>query len=178
MTAKTRITPACAGSTLPRRYVSVLARDHPRLRGEYGIFQKFHSMQHSSPPLARGVRRTPEREHHPVRITPACAGSTCRLLRRGKINWDHPRLRGEYRLSSLKLSPRLGSPPLARGVLTLPCEVSAPKGITPACAGSTWQILHIHKLHQDHPRLRGEYATCCMNLLPTIGSPPLARGVL
>ena len=39
-------------------------------------------------------------------------------------------------------------------------------------------ILKIRCVHQDHPRLRGEYPRRCPCLTKLSGSPPLARGIL
>ena len=91
-----RITPACAGSTVYRILCSVVFKDHPRLRGEYKIRSRISWADTGSPPLARGVRYRKRRMQSKRGITPACAGSTlsgglhCSLLE------DHPRLRGEY----------------------------------------------------------------------------------
>ena len=92
-----RITPACAGSTYLRRYVTSVARDHPRLRGEYVLTINPYDATQGSPPLARGVRKSDKRINSTKRITPACAGSTAAPTGFTSIAEDHPRLRGEYR---------------------------------------------------------------------------------
>ena len=72
-----------------------------------------------SPPLARGIHVLVIKDYHPVRITPACAGNTFLDLLIHFLWQDHPRLRGEYSfgVNRSRLSP--GSPPLARGILSL-----------------------------------------------------------
>ena len=55
--------------------------------------------------------------------------------------------------------PRAGSPPLARGILDVRTAVYDQKGITPACAGNTYQVYVKASMAKDHPRLRGEYVS-------------------
>ena len=91
-----RITPACAGSTLLVVGVSAIYRDHPRLRGEYTEIRSLHMSASGSPPLARGVRMLHAKCCAAERITPACAGSTFPISNKVINTEDHPRLRGEY----------------------------------------------------------------------------------
>ena len=91
--------------------------------------------------------------------------------------WDHPRLRGEYFVLSVFRELIGGSPPLARGVLSLYTLRTLHNGITPACAGSTCLRYHTLSVSRDHPRLRGEYLVFIRVSRYTEGSPPLARGV-
>ena len=111
------------------------------------------------------------------RITPACAGSTCRCSMK-KDSWqDHPRLRGEYVSVSCSSCFCTGSPPLARGVHIEDLQNVETKRITPACAGSTVLHLYSSPCYRDHPRLRGEYYQKNSKSYRPTGSPPLARGV-
>ena len=87
-------------------------------------------------------------------------------------------MRGEYFVSSHGSASHEGSPPLARGVQEVYISRARWYRITPACAGSTfcchrqsWQL-------KDHPRLRGEYDSMVAGMVTSLGSPPLARGVL
>ena len=59
------------------------------------------------------------------------------MVLRHTSQWDHPRLRGEYLVGNYIVSRLIGSPPLARGVLT----------------DIDFSIIE----EWDHPRLRGEY---------------------
>ena len=72
------ITPACAGNT--RSELSFLNgdRDHPRLRGEYTLFNQSVDTTPGSPPLARGIQTINESLDGTTGITPACAGNTYR----------------------------------------------------------------------------------------------------
>ena len=132
-----RITPACAGNTSTERIYNLLNRDHPRLRGEYKEPMKSKSYEEGSPPLARGI---PSFLFHLVshfRITPACAGNTHLVMTFVKSHWDHPRLRGEYKIWKTGALQCPGSPPLARGIRRPDVAVPEVRGITPACAGNT-----------------------------------------
>ena len=86
-------------------------------------------------------------------------------------------MRGEYKFPKSRMTPLLGSPPLARGVHKLSKYIRKLVRITPACAGSTVSIAPRKLPRQDHPRLRGEYNLQLMVESIRLGSPPLARGV-
>ena len=69
----------------------------------------------------------------------------------------------------------LGSPPLAR---ERPYNCSANVGlvgITPACAGKTFEQIFFDLFTWDHPRLRGKDVSANCRALGNRGSPPLAR---
>ena len=147
------------------------------MRGEYSRSTRFAFFKPGSPPLARGVRQLASAQNVYRRITPACAGSTARgnvFLQRFQ---DHPRLRGEYFISLGTDTEILGSPPLARGVLSIFQKLRNLIRITPACAGSTLFVDNSFAANRDHPRLRGEYLPQQEVLCVVSGSPPLARGV-
>ena len=143
---------------MTNEYKNLLAKDHPRLRGEYQAYKRKRVARKGSPPLARGIQNViwtlyTQFQDHPrlrgeyeseVVAVEAVAGSP--PLARGILtallpcqcsSQDHPRLRGEYGLRVLSKITVEGSPPLARGIhrqaiLSLPNH-----GITPACAGNT-----------------------------------------
>ena len=50
-------------------------------------------------------------------------------------------------------------------------------GITPACAGSTPDGLHVGRQYRDHPRVCGEYFLTLGIRTAILGSPPRVRGV-
>ena len=172
------ITPACAGNTSCMRLQSKPHRDHPRLRGEYFTNPNNRIAPLGSPPLARGIRGEEIAGWLTNGITPACAGNTLIirdiLVRRP----DHPRLRGEYAIPTALFAARLGSPPLARGILYNGHSNSFYVGITPACAGNTGGFHPWSAAFRDHPRLRGEYRLPQALSHSGEGSPPLARGIL
>ena len=49
-----------------------------------------------------------------------------------------------------------GSPPRVREKLNYVDSVEPWTGITPACAGKTWQGNDTHNLDRDHPRVCGK----------------------
>ena len=71
----------------------------------------------------------------------------------------------------------VGSPPLARGIHNGYGWLGRVFGITPACAGNTIAVIKRDSVHEDHPRLRGEYARPRYTVRRCRGSPPLARGI-
>ena len=95
----TGIIPACAGSTSCRRSGSARRGDHPRMRGEHTGRTVAEIAAAGSSPHARGAPERDRREPRCTGIIPACAGST--NFRKCMITWkrDHPRMRGEHRLT-------------------------------------------------------------------------------
>ena len=71
-----RITPACAGKSLPKLMKAHFLRDHPRLRGEKCRHSHEIPTLPGSPPLARGKGVNAPDLTKPVGITPACAGKS------------------------------------------------------------------------------------------------------
>ena len=129
-----------------------------------------------SPPRARG------RDGHGVffaplfGITPACAGKSSRWCRRIGSPRDHPRVRGEETLSTSASLTTWGSPPRARGRVSVVFELMIASRITPACAGkSIWKPGKM-KSGRDHPRVRGEEIAAATGATGEEGSPPRARG--
>ena len=112
----------------------------------------------------------------PRGITPACAGKTFAALSARFSASDHPRMRGEdgSRPDSSPI-PR-GSPPHARGRLWRRPRAAECVRITPACAGKTRRTALSISDFQDHPRMRGEDSGHRRGRLPSLGSPPHARG--
>ena len=126
------------------------------MRGEYMALAIRLIIKRGSPPLARGVLLISVLSTAQVRITPACAGSTGVNLFNDARRKDHPRLRGEYKDCTNSISPVLGSPPLARGVLNKLAVQSPLFRITPACAGSTRQKMQKRKTPPGSPPLARE----------------------
>ena len=170
------ITPACAGRRRTKSYTPRRSRDHPRVRGEKKILDRFSCLPPGSPPRARGEvkeRWGIEVEH---RITPACAGRRVQNHRKIRPNQDHPRVRGEKPNASTRAGRGRGSPPRARGKAGLRAVQLHAHRITPACAGKRWQGKDLYKKMWDHPRVRGEKAPARRRPGDHRGSPPRARG--
>ena len=127
------------------------------MRGEYSVHTDTRNRGLGSPPLARGI--------------------LCYPFLFSRANQDHPRLRGEYIMVERPPGVDWGSPPLARGIRRGDEIVADYTGITPACAGNTFQCIPEIRHRKDHPRLRGEYLSKIMKQEVHSGSPPLARGI-
>ena len=157
---RVRITPACAGKTTRPQGGASRREDHPRMRGEYPTHSDKQTRNVGSPRMRGEDRVTRPRPGRSGGITPACAGKTVRGAGDDAAASDHPRMRGEDgNLTHTTLSVR-GSPPHARGRLRGELGRHRLNGITPACAGKTWQRSNAHASVRDHPRMRGEDPRC------------------
>ena len=156
-------------------------------------------MASGSSPLARGLLHDLQLLHRDARIIPARAGFTVlQTFCRPSIP-DHPRSRGVYFEPPKPGKHSAGSSPLARGLrsskekksaspsdhprsrgvyLRLTRLPAAPLWIIPARAGFTsrWGLMVI--CEKDHPRSRGVYDPLADGRAHTVGSSPLARGLL
>ncbi len=89
-------TPACAGTTPPRRRRPPRWRDHPRVRGDHRDASAGGGRIAGPPPRARGPRRPGGWARRAGRTTPACAGTTRSRRGCGVRSGDHPRVRGDH----------------------------------------------------------------------------------
>ena len=153
-------------------------RDHPRSRGVYIFTESPAAFASGSSPLARGLLAVLFGDRHTIRIIPARAGFTPRIIRRFPRSADHPRSRGVYSRSLVCDWLSVGSSPLARGLLVVVAERGDAEGIIPARAGFTEERLHAADPPRDHPRSRGVYTRPSHGRMTRIGSSPLARGLL
>mgnify|MGYP001641641936 CR=1 FL=1 len=176
--AARRIIPARAGFTRRSCSRPCAFRDHPRSRGVYPGIRRPPTAAAGSSPLARGLLQTGAQFLWSTRIIPARAGFTKKREREKRSCWDHPRSRGVYSRSLLSSSLRGGSSPLARGLHH--DRRSGPSGyrIIPARAGFTSSSLSSSNPEKDHPRSRGVYCQASSSAGRTVGSSPLARGLL
>ena len=151
------ITPALAGNTVIMCRLAIIARDHPRTRGEYGSVNYLECDIRQSPPHSRGIRIATCTWRWRAGITPALAGNTLFINVNCQYSRDHPRTRGEYSLKLFWQGLVSGSPPHSRGILYSPISRPSISGITPALAGNTEMKFSIGAGGRDHPRTRGEY---------------------
>ena len=114
------ITPACAGRSSAGLFANLFSRDHPRLRGEKPAQILLQTNSKGSPPPARGEAGYTTDTADTTGITPACAGRSLPSNRRWNIMEDHPRLRGEKIIIKQLKGYIRGSPPPARGEVTIP----------------------------------------------------------
>ena len=91
------IIPAYAGSTCTITKSSVVAADHPRIRGEHAALDVEGLAALGSSPHTRGAHRHRPARRHGGGIIPAYAGSTGSPSPPPSGGWDHPRIRGEHR---------------------------------------------------------------------------------
>ena len=172
------IIPARAGSTEGLLRHLRQSPDHPRSRGVYRDRSDRLLRILGSSPLARGLRWMAEGRDSWTRIIPARAGSTSRFVSAFLMAKDHPRSRGVYFIEITPGKIRVGSSPLARGLLGHGSYVHTKSGIIPARAGST----SLHGGYEcsagDHPRSRGVYPILFTSASVNSGSSPLARGLL
>ena len=98
-TDKNGNTPACAGKGRSTHAGRECEWEHPRVRGEglrrYGSCERLPG----TPPRARGRALVGFGFELFTGNTPACAGKGNRHGRVGDFGWEHPRVRGEGRLS-------------------------------------------------------------------------------
>ena len=170
------IIPACAGSTTAKTGSRCGCWDHPRMRGEHGITNESVPFGEGSSPHARGAPCVALEVDAVIGIIPACAGSTKMRARNGAKQWDHPRMRGEHSLRTLRRTNAQGSSPHARGAPARCAFVARVARIIPACAGSTDPPCRPLGDVQDHPRMRGEHSPELACKLAGEGSSPHARG--
>ena len=90
-----------------------------------------------SSPLARGLRLHIRALDAENRIIPARAGFTHDRSELRSNYTDHPRSRGVYDWGASELTARVGSSPLARGLLALRRRIMTGFWIIPARAGFT-----------------------------------------
>ena len=171
------IIPARAGFTNIVNAELKTIMDHPRSRGVYPPPLRGSCHIDGSSPLARGLRRHRQVRLHAPGIIPARAGFTHGPACAPPTSWDHPRSRGVYQGSASHQWPALGSSPLARGLRPRRPALLLAGRIIPARAGFTYQWVEDNTLGSDHPRSRGVYVNAVRNVITTVGSSPLARGL-
>ena len=131
------IIPAYAGST-PDGYTHCKdCKDHPRVCGEHQSAGLFLAYDKGSSPRMRGALLLVWLTIGLMRIIPAYAGSTTRMLPQHWVYRDHPRVCGEHLTISTQLKYLKGSSPRMRGALERLHRRLRRARIIPAYAGST-----------------------------------------
>ncbi len=149
-------TPACAGTT-PHR------QDPPGpLMG--------------TPPRARGRLVLDVPTPRTAGNTPACAGTTRSPRVRSPWTREHPRVRGDDLVSVVEPLVEEGTPPRARGRLSVGRRARSRRGNTPACAGTTGRGAPLRGGGGEHPRVRGDDDLSSSDYGEESGTPPRARG--
>ena len=123
-------------------------------------------MIEGSPPRVREPLLEPQGIDGQRRITPACAGTTwtwhinCTRFR------DHPRVCGNHVPSEVPMEFARGSPPRVREPRRYVDWIEEQGGITPACAGTTINLIRQAVALRDHPRVCGNHSVSEPALLP------------
>ena len=170
--------PARAGNTNSTQYSPMLARAHPRSRGEHELDTVFPNAGEGSSPLARGTPRYLTSIRRMTGLIPARAGNTRHWRGRTCRLGAHPRSRGEHRHSIPIERAFAGSSPLARGTPERCLTQQGFLGLIPARAGNTRAAREGRPGARAHPRSRGEHAIAQRRTTAPRGSSPLARGTL
>ena len=170
------ITPACAGKSLLPPSAPFPVRDHPRVCGEKSYSLAVLGAASGSPPRVRGKVMSLPQVACTSRITPACAGKSCRASAKRFPSGDHPRVCGEKENDPMKSPWTEGSPPRVRGKADPKKHRTRQAGITPACAGKRLGNKPIIITSGDHPRVCGEKNGRRYRSEKTQGSPPRVRG--
>ena len=132
-----RIIPAYAGSTGSWSAARRRTSDHPRIRGEHAVFPVDLLTCAGSSPHTRGALIIFRSIAAFQGIIPAYAGSTGWVRHTPHIDRDHPRIRGEHKLTATVEQLRGGSSPHTRGAPEGPFDPWDRLRIIPAYAGST-----------------------------------------
>ena len=109
------IIPAYAGSTFGTHRVPIDVSDHPRIRGEHRWRHHDRLPAPGSSPHTRGAPTVQVAAVQRPRIIPAYAGSTLPHSGWGGDDGDHPRIRGEHKMSRAFFLASSGSSPHTRG---------------------------------------------------------------
>ena len=149
----------------------------PRMRGVYAPWRREVRSRWGSSPLARGLLNRTLGIGQVMGIIPARAGFTQTNDPDAVRELDHPRSRGVYVSSVSPVYRRMGSSPLARGLLEAGLAVEIEARIIPARAGFTRYSRGEAESVEDHPRSRGVYDVTGVLYRADGGSSPLARGL-
>ena len=166
----------CGEQTIEKSAIKTPSGSSPRVRGaarclyfgyfEHGIIPACAgsrpdlinpaTMARGSSPRVRGAVLDSAQNSFVDGIIPACAGSSDHLLRLYSNGRDHPRVCGEQRRLTDRVSHLRGSSPRVRGAVPVRLRGVAGPGIIPACAGSSWCKTAICKTSSGtSPRVRG-----------------------
>ncbi len=176
MISSARLIPACAGTTHSGHDHTIGNPAHPRLRGDHRPLGIPPQISRGSSPPARGPLNRPVPTTSPIRLIPACAGTTSAAHLAVWYFGAHPRLRGDHPLFYVSLLLAPGSSPPARGPLRVRLDGDSEPRLIPACAGTTSRSAYHPHLGRAHPRLRGDHTHISLMGNSHPGSSPPARG--
>ena len=170
------IIPAGAGKRRSLSPISVVDGDHPRGCGEKDTSLGDDRGLAGSSPRVRGKVMTRADPDKSLRIIPAGAGKSFRLVPSTNCVWDHPRGCGEKVPSSSQTSSTMGSSPRVRGKAKKTTDECGFTRIIPAGAGKSTSNGASYPSSKDHPRGCGEKMGRPRALPQARGSSPRVRG--
>ena len=171
-----RLIPAHAGKTPPACRQGHHQGAHPRSRGENASRDAHSSEPTGSSPLTRGKPVTYADLIGMLRLIPAHAGKTARVIEQQPPEAAHPRSRGENSQVPEALPQGEGSSPLTRGKHLSAMFDRSAGGLIPAHAGKTVTRHEWGAAEGAHPRSRGENQSFTVGSVDGGGSSPLTRG--
>ena len=171
-------TSACAENTSRNTHHEAMKRNYLRVRGEYLALATALYTRSELPPRARRIPISTLLPINYLGTTSACAENTLLSPRRRYLAWNYLRVRGEYTVFTVGISPPLELPPRARRILTAAFGSALLIGTTSACAENTGQTPCPCMRARNYLRVRGEYMeTLCKE--PSVTElPPRARRIL
>ena len=149
---------------------------HPRSRGENTALVSQRFQFGNSSPLTRGKLSNGLRSPSRPRLIPAHAGKTHTHDVMQTTHTAHPRSRGENEYGFAVADKDSGSSPLTRGKLGVVGVRGPVVGLIPAHAGKTSRQADKARVHEAHPRSRGENKGTSEHTTGPGGSSPLTRG--
>ena len=171
-----RLIPAHAGKTRSNASPARAAWAHPRSRGENQGGQGGCPGPRGSSPLTRGKPPAACCPGQIGRLIPAHAGKTRKGVNIWHVVRAHPRSRGENARHRRAHHRPPGSSPLTRGKRLLVGVEAQGRGLIPAHAGKTGEVLVLPTAARAHPRSRGENGALHHFRERVQGSSPLTRG--
>jgi len=172
------LTPACAGTAVAGCIARPGPWAHPRLCGDGLLTDETGNTPGGSPPPVRGRHRRARGPRRGQGLTPACAGTACRMSTTMPGRRAHPRLCGDGADLSHIAAVLVGSPPPVRGRHHRLVRVAPGGGLTPACAGTARHPSPTRSREWAHPRLCGDGQKTKGGHVHRWGSPPPVRGRL
>ena len=107
--------PAHAGKTVSNRPAASSVSEHPRARGENGLFQTQHVGRSGTSPRTRGKQLRAAETKVRTRNIPAHAGKTRKIRSKRPLCGEHPRARGENTTGITPVIVCSGTSPRTRG---------------------------------------------------------------
>ena len=158
--------PTCVGKTPPCRSSGPSATEHPHMRGENLYGRIVFLCSPGTSPHAWGKLCSVGSPRLQIRNIPTCVGKTLSGWTAPQATSEHPHMRGENS-SSTALNARIdGTSPHAWGKHGYsPRDDGGVRNI-PTCVGKTGRIRRIGIITTEHPHMRGENLTNCINKGP------------